>query len=97
MNKLPKKLQKLFWDVNFLDLDEDLDKNCIISRLLDKGDIEELQWLFRTYSEDKVIKVLKSSRNISNRSAIFWAQLLDVDQKEVKCLQISFRIRQMNF
>ena len=81
--RLPLFLRPFFWDVDFNMLSVEKSAFFIISRLMEHGDEEAVNFLFRTYSRSKMIDVLKRSRSISRRSRNFWRILLD--QEGDKC------------
>ena len=55
--KVPQKLQSILWstDVNSLDLERN--KGYIINQVLIYGTLDEIKWLFDTYSKKEVVKV----------------------------------------
>ncbi len=53
--KIPKKLWRYFWDANVKKLNPSKKPYFVISRLLDKGNIEAARWVRRNYSK-KLIK-----------------------------------------
>ena len=55
------KLKRIFWDVDFAQLDQNKDADFIIARLLEMGDEEATQWLFSVYNRDNIAEVLKNS------------------------------------
>jgi hypothetical protein len=85
--KIPKNLQKHFWDVNFSKLDKDKNEFLIIKRILDRGNTSDIQWLLSQYGEEKIIKVLTTTRDLSRITANFWMKLLDIPANNVPCLQ----------
>ncbi len=54
---IPKKLQPILWstDVKLLDLEKN--KGYIINQVLIYGTLDEIKWLFDTYSKREVIDV----------------------------------------
>jgi hypothetical protein len=85
-NRLPAHAYKCFWDINPADLDVMQYSRYVIERLLEYGDIPELRWLFKNFSREAIIDVLKSSRRFSRRRASSWASYFGIPSKEVKCL-----------
>lgn len=91
MKRLPKRLWKYFWDVKAEELDIEKWPKQVIPRLMDYGNTSAISWMREEYSEDLIKDTLKTMRGISRPSAIYWANLVGVDQKEVKCLQKPYR------
>lgn len=52
--KIPKKLQAVLWstDVSLLDIDKH--KGYIIHQILRFGTLDDIKWLFKTYTRDKI-------------------------------------------
>lgn len=62
---IPKTLKPLFWSTDFNQLDINKNKNFIIHQVLIYGTIEDIKWLFKTYSKKEIINVFvnKPSKN----------------------------------
>ena len=54
MGKIPKDLQGLFWSRKLDSLDLLKDKSYIVNQILAYGSLEQIKWLFRTYSEKEI-------------------------------------------
>lgn len=87
MSVLPPSFKDLFWDIDFSSLDVNKNKEFIIERVLDYGDISHFRKIKEIYSLDDVKSVLKKSKTISYKSANFYALILGVPRKEVLCLR----------
>lgn len=85
-NKILKTNKSLFWDVDLRNLDIEKHEDFIIARVLEYGNIDDLKWLFQTYSRSKIQKVLTNTRAISPKSAYFWKYKLNV-KEPLRCLQ----------
>lgn len=86
MSRIPVEFKKYFWDTSLENIDLEVNKIYIIERLLEHGDLSACRWLIKTYSKKDLISTLKTSRNLSAKSANFWAILYDIPKKEIKCL-----------
>lgn len=85
--KIPVKFKHLFWEYHLDDLDLGADKNLIIERITARGDIEELKWMFESYTKEEIILVLQNNYNVSTRAVKFWAQILNFNVNSCKCIQ----------
>ena len=47
--KIPKSLHKYFWDVDVKKLDPEKKPYFVISRLLDKGNVETAKWVKKKF------------------------------------------------
>ena len=97
MNKKPDFLKQYFWDVDFNRLDCQNHPRYIIERILEHGDIKAVRWMLKTYSREQVVTALKMSRELTPKSANFWALMLDVKEEYIKCLNKSFRAIRKQF
>lgn len=85
--KLPFFLKKYFWDVDFDLLDSRKSKTFILKRVLDRGDTKALSWIRQNYTNREIKRLLLNTRDISPKTANFWADYLKIDHKKVPCLQ----------
>lgn len=54
---IPKKLQPILWSTNVNLLDIEKHKGYIINQVLIYGTLDEIKWLFDTYSKKEVARV----------------------------------------
>ena len=87
---LPKFLHKYFWDVEVENLDIKKNGFYIMERLMDKGSLKALKWLFKHYSKKDLKNVFMKSRNISKFSRAFWAGYLKIYPLKTLCSQKEF-------
>lgn len=87
MKKLPSFLKQYFWDVDFGKIDFAKSKAFILKRVLDRGDSRALEWLFQHYTRDDIKNLLLTTRDLSPKTANFWATYLNIDHSKVPCLQ----------
>ena len=59
----------------------------ILKRVIDRGNTQALRWLLNHYSQDQIKDVILNSRDLSQKTANYWADLLGLDRRQVKCLQ----------
>jgi len=85
--KIPKSLHKYFWDVDVKKLDPEKKPYFVISRLLDKGNIEAVKWVRENYEDDLVKETLQKYKDFSLKSASFWALIYKVPLNLVKCFR----------
>ncbi|MDO8638354.1 MAG: hypothetical protein Q7R43_02170 [Candidatus Daviesbacteria bacterium] len=85
--KLPDFFKQYFWDVDFQSLDFKKNKTFILKRLLDRGNTQSLIWLEKNYNRKEIEVLLKNTRDLSPKTATFWADYLKLDHNKVICLQ----------
>ena len=85
-NKLPVSFKSYFWDIDFSKLNF---KNTrfIIKRVLDRGDTNSIKWLVNNYSKVDIENTIMKSRDLSQKTANFWADLYKMDRAKILCLQ----------
>ena len=84
---LPEFLRPYFWDVRFEELEKEKHEVFVIKRVLDRGDTNSLRWVIENYGKDAIRQVVLTSRDLSRPTASFWTFILDLDPKQVPCLQ----------
>ncbi len=87
IQKLPNFLKKYFWDVDFDSMTLEKSRTFILKRVLDRGDTKALKWLERNFTKEEIKQLLLMTRDISRKTANFWADILKIDHKKVPCLQ----------
>lgn len=90
---LPEFLRPLFWDVDFSGVDAERHRTLVIERALELGDDRTVAWLLRTYDEQAVAQVVRSSRAISPNTATLWSLVLRIPKEDIRCLARPSRLR----
>lgn len=97
MKKLPKFLEKYFWDVDFEKINFENRKVYILKRILEYGDEKTVRWMWKNFKKEEMKNALCSFRGYSLKSANFWAFILGIKKEDVKCLSRSFGEVQKQF
>src|SRR6266404_1321938 len=87
INRLPESLRSYFWDVSFDELKTKEHSFLIIKRVLDRGNLTDIQWLVKTYGKDEIKKVVLDTKDLSRPTGNFWAYILGLDKRQVRCLK----------
>jgi hypothetical protein len=90
MIKIPTQLKTLFWDIDFSKLNTSESPFFIIKRVLDRGNTNHVNWLLKKFKKDDIIKTISTSRDISQKTANFWADVYNLNKSQVICLQKSY-------
>lgn len=85
--KIPKRVKRLFWDVKKEEVNLELHYPYIISRIMDFGNEEDVQWMLKTFSQEQIKEVVKKRKGLSKKSAIFWSVYLGIPRGEIECLK----------
>ena len=86
---IPECLRSLFWDTNLDDFDPLAFPTYTIARILEYGDQDAVAWLRKTFSETQIVKVVRTERRLSRRSANFWALVYGVSPDQVAALKLA--------
>ena len=84
--------RRIFWDVNFDNLDYDGKANFIIERVFDRGDVPDIRNCRRYYGDDKIREVLLNAKFLSKVSMYLAAAVIDRPITEFRC----YKLRQLN-
>lgn len=82
-----KNLSKIFWDTRQEDLDFEKQSDFVISRVLEHGYLDDIKWLLKKYSKEKIKKALYTSRNLSEKTANFWSNYFNIPKQKILCLK----------
>lgn len=85
-NKLPVAFKPYFWDIDFSKINLK-NTQLIIKRVLDRGDTSSIKWLVNNYSKGDIENTIMKSRDLSQKTANFWADLYNMDRTKILCLQ----------
>ena len=87
MRKLPNFLKKYFWEVDFENMDPEKHRVYVLRRMMNYGDEKAISWMWKNFTESEIKNILLRYRDLSLKSANFWAVIVNVEKKDVKCLQ----------
>ena len=85
-NRLPKFLHKYFWEVKVDQINPADSTSYIINRLLDRGSLLAIKWVFDNFPKSLIKETIKNRRDWQKHSIYFWTAYLNLPQREVKCL-----------
>jgi glutamate mutase epsilon subunit len=84
--------RRIFWDVDFDKLDIDEKANFVISRIFERGDIEDIRQCRRYYGDEKIEKVILNVPFLPEHRMNLAAVIINRDISELKC----YTLRQSN-
>jgi len=88
---MPELLKHHFWDIDFSKLNYEKQRKFVIERILEFGDEGAVIWMVKNFSRSQIIGVFIKSRQLTWKSANFWALMFGINRRKVKCLSRSFR------
>ena len=86
---IPLYLHTLFWDTNLDNFDPTDFPEYTITRVLEYGDRDAVSWLRQTFSQAQIVKVVRTERRLSRKSANFWALIYGVSPDDVAALRVA--------
>jgi hypothetical protein len=84
---IPERIQRLFWDTDRKAVDLRAHRFYIIHKIMDYGDLGDVQWMLATYSSEEIVEVVKKGRGLSRKSGAFWGNHFHIPKEEIACLQ----------
>ncbi|MCX6789596.1 MAG: hypothetical protein NTZ42_03235 [Candidatus Gribaldobacteria bacterium] len=91
---LPKQFEKYFWDTDFKKVDKEKNKDYIVVKFLEYGDITALKWLFANFSQKYIKQIFSQRRGFSLRVANFWRLFFNLPENKVVCLNKFYQKQQ---
>ena len=88
IHKLPEFLRGYFWEVEFDKIDLQKYRVYVLMRILNYGDKKAIAWMWKNFTEEEIKNILYNYRDLSLKSANFWAVIVGVKKEDVKCLKI---------
>lgn len=82
---LPRKVSMLFWDVDPVALDLELQKDFVIERVLNMGDEDALKWLWQKYGPRTICVTVTNSRRLTLKTARCWQNYFDLKEEQMRC------------
>lgn len=84
---LPVAVRRLFWDIDTATFEPMAFPQYTIERILELGDEHAVRWLWSCFPVEAIAAALRNSRQLSPRSANFWALMLDLPRSEIRALR----------
>lgn len=87
MTNVPPNIKSLFWDVDTKNLETSTNPHFIIKRVLDRGSTENVNWLLNNFEDNDIIETISTSRDLTQKTANFWADIYKLDKSKIPVLQ----------
>jgi hypothetical protein len=94
MNEKQKPVfnKRIFWDVNFAQIDYDAKANFVIERVFERGDVEDIRQCRRYYGDEKVTEALLNAKYLPLHTIHFASAVMNKPIEEFRC----YTLRQLN-
>lgn len=84
--------KRIFWDVNFEQIDYDAKANFVIERVFERGDVEDIRQCRRYYGDEKVTEVLLKAKYLPLHTIYLASAVIGKPIEEFRC----YTLRQLN-
>jgi hypothetical protein len=92
MDNKPQFQRRIFWDVDFDNLDYDKYANFVIERVFDRGDVDDIRQCRRYYGDEKVAEALLNARYLMFKTIYLASAVIDKPIEDFRC----YKLRQLN-
>jgi hypothetical protein len=94
MDTKPKPIfdKRIFWDVAFDQIDYDQKSAFVITRVFERGDVEDIRNCRRYYGDDRIREVLLNVRFLPEITMYLAAAVVDRPIEDFRC----YKLRQSN-
>jgi len=92
MNNRPQFHRRIFWDVDFDNLDYDKRANFIIERVFERGDVDDIRQCRRYYGDEKILEALTGAKWLMKETVYLAMAILKNDLTDYRC----YRLAQLN-
>lgn len=84
--------KRIFWDVDFENIDYDSKYKFVIERVFERGDVEDIRNCRRYYGDAKVSEVLLSTKFLPETRMYLASAVINKPVSEFRC----YKLRQSN-
>lgn len=77
--------KRIFWDVNFDNIDYDDKTNFIIERVFERGDVEDIRQCRRYYGDETVAHALLNAKFLPLQTIYLAAAVIDRPLTDFRC------------
>ena len=94
MEQKPKPIfeKRIFWDVNFENIDYNAKANFVIERVFDRGDVQDIRNCRRYYGDEKVTEALLDAKFLRLTRTYLASAIINRPLTDFKC----YTLRQSN-
>jgi len=77
--------KRIFWDVNFENIDYDAKARFVIERVFERGDVEDIRICRQYYGDDKVSEILLTAKWLPLHRIYLASAVIDKDLNQFRC------------
>ena len=94
---LPENIKRFFWECKDAEIDIQRNWFFVIERLLEYGDLGAVKWVLENFEQTQIVEVVKTSRNLSGKTASMWQNYFSLSKGEIRCMNIPCQRTDMIF
>lgn len=94
---LPENIKRFFWECKDAEIDIQRNWFFVIERLLEYGDLGAVKWVLENFEQTQIVEVVKTSRNLSGKTASMWQNYFNLSKGEIRCMNIPCQRTDMIF
>lgn len=84
--------KRIFWDVDFENIDYDAKANFVIERVFERGDVDDIRNTRRYYGDEKITTVLLNAKFLPETRMYLASAVINRPLKDFRC----YMLRQSN-
>jgi hypothetical protein len=77
--------RRIFWDVDYSNIDFEKNANWVIVRVFERGDVEDIRAVRRYYGEDKVKEALLNAKHLLSTRLHLAAAVIGEPIEKFRC------------
>ena len=77
--------KRIFWDVDFDNIDYDKKWKTVIERIFDRGDINDIRQVRRYYGDEKVMEALTTAKYLFDETINFCSAIFEIPKEKFRC------------
>ncbi len=87
MNSKPKPIfdKRIFWDVNFENIDYDAKAKFVIERVFERGDVDDIRQCRRYYGDEIIKDALINAKWLRLETVYLACSIFDNEPNEYRC------------
>ncbi len=88
----PEFDKRIFWDVDFKNIDYDAKSRFVIERVFERGDVQDIRNCRRYYGDEKITEVLLNAKFLPQVAMYLASAVINRPINEFRC----YTLRQLN-
>ena len=83
MRPIPSRMKRIFWNVDFDELDPARDADAIIARIVEFGTLQDVRWAIDRYGLKRIHRFFRTcgSPEVSDKTVAFWRAVFKAEDE----------------